>query len=260
MIQPQLRVKLVVAAGVVGASLLAATFVGCQSSQPSQAQNGPYGQFNGNQFAGAPGQQPSQYSGQQMAAAGGAPNGWTPQNQQALLSETQRIGSQPNLSAQDVVAMAHSGVPDQQIAMAIQQRGTALRSSPGMSQYLAQNGVNPAVLGTNSSAMGQPGMNQPGMNQPGMNQAGAFPGSPGMQQVAMNDSQAALAGNSYSTRPQYGSAPGSGVTSAVYPGTAAGAGQLQPATYDSTSATPAFDQSAAATGGANGDTWRAMPH
>jgi hypothetical protein len=103
-------------------------------------------------------------------------------------------------------------------------------------------------------------MAQPGMNQPGMNQPGAFPGSPGMQQVAMNDPQAALAGNAYSTRPQYGSAPGSGVTSAVYPGPSSAAGQLQPATYDSTSTTPAFDQSAAATGGANGDTWRAMPH
>ncbi|HEX4070350.1 MAG TPA: hypothetical protein VHX68_04255 [Planctomycetaceae bacterium] len=255
MIQPQLRVKLVVAAGVVGASLLAATFVGCQSSQPSQAQNGPYGQFNGNQFAGAPGQQAPQYGGQQMAAAGGAPNGWTPQNQQALLSETQRIGSQPNLSAQDVVAMAHSGVPDQQIATAIQQRGSALRATPGMTQYLAQNGVNPAVLGANSPAMGQPGFNQPGMNPPG-----AFPGAGGMQQVAMSDPQSALAGNAYSTRPQYAAAPASGVTSAVYPGNSASAGQLQSATYDSTSATPAFDQSAAATGGANGDTWRAMPH
>jgi hypothetical protein len=255
MIQPQLRVKLVVAAGVVGASLLAATFVGCQSSQPSQAQNGPYGQFNGNQFAGAPGQQPSPYAGQQMAAAGGAPNGWTPQNQQALLSETQRIGSQPNLSAQDVVAMAHSGVPDQQIAMAIQQRGSALRSTPGMTQYFAQNGVNPAVLGANSPAMGQPAFNQPGMNPPG-----PYPGAAGMQQIAMNDPQSALAGNAYSTRPQYASAPASGVTSAVYPGTSATAGQVQSATYDSTSATPGFDQSAAATGGTNGDTWRAMPH
>ena len=49
----QLRVKLVVAAGVVGALLLAATFVGCQTSPTSQAQSGPYGQYNGNQFAGA---------------------------------------------------------------------------------------------------------------------------------------------------------------------------------------------------------------
>ncbi len=43
--------------------------------------------------------------------------------------------------------MQRSGVPDQQIAMAIQQRGANLRATPGMNQYLAQNGVNPAVLG-----------------------------------------------------------------------------------------------------------------
>jgi hypothetical protein len=255
MIQPQLRVKLVVAAGVVGASLLAATFVGCQSSPPSQAQNGPYGQFNGNQFAGAPGQQSLPYGAPQMAAGGGPANGWTPQNQQAFLNETQRIGAQPNLSAQDVVAMARSGVPDQQIALAIQQRGASLRATPGMSQYLAQNGVNPAVLGGNAPAMGQPAFNQPGMNQPG-----AFPGAPGMQQVAMNDPQSAFGGNAYSPRPQYASTPASGVTSAVYPGNGTTAGQLQPATYDSSLATPALDQSAAATGGTNGDTWRAMPH
>ena len=191
-----------------------------------------------------------------MAAAGGAPNGWTPQNQQAFMNETQRIGSQPNLSAQDVVAMAHSGVPDQQIAMAIQQRGSALRTTPGMSQYLAQNGVNPAVLGDEFAGDGPTGI-QPTRHE----SAGRVSGSR-WDAASRHERSAVGTWPAMPIRPGRNMAPlpATGVTSAVYPGTSATAGQLQPATYDSSSATPAFDQSAAATGGTNGDTWRAMPH
>jgi hypothetical protein len=245
MSQSQLRVKLVVAAGVVGASLLAATFVGCQSSPTSQAQSGPYGQYNGSQFAGAPnGQQPSPYTASpQMAAAGGPANGWSPQNQQAFMNETQRLGGQQNLNAQDVVAMARSGVPDQQIAVAIQQRGAVLRATPGMSQYLAQNGVNPAVLG-----VGPVG----GMGQP----AGSVPGGYG-QQVAMSDPQAAFAGNMNQARPPYNPAQASGVMPTGYPAAQADPGQVQAATSESSLSSPAIDPSGAA---ANGQSWRAMPH
>src|SRR5580658_1736003 len=100
----QLRVKLVVAAGVVGASLLAATFVGCQTSPTSQTQSGPFGQYNGTQFSGAQNAQAPPYGGApQMAATGAPANGWSPQSQQAFMNETQRLGTQQNLSAQDVV-------------------------------------------------------------------------------------------------------------------------------------------------------------
>ncbi len=259
MSQSHFRVKLVVAAGVAGASLLGATFVGCQSSPTSQAQSGPYGQYNGGQYAnnqagnnpyagnplggnqiagGANGQQASPYgTPPQMASAAGASNGLAPQSQQAFLNETQRLGTQQNLTAQDVVAMSRSGVPDQQIAMAIQQRGAALRTTPGVSQYLAQYGVNPAVLG-----LGQAGGSYPGAYAP---------------QVAMNDPQAAYGANANPARPPFNPAPASGVTSAVYPTAQADAGQLQSATYESSLTTPALDTSAPA---ANGPSWRAMPH
>lgn len=253
MSQPQLRVKFVVAAGVVGASLIAATFVGCQTSPTSQGPSGPYGQYNGNQFSGAAnGQQPSPYgSSPQMASAGGAANGFPPQSQQAFLNETQRLGTQQNLTAQDVVAMSRSGVPDQQIAMAVQQRGAALRATPGASQYLAQNGVNPAVLG-----MGQAG----NPNQIGASYPGAY-----APQVAMNDQQAAYAANQGQARPMFNSATAS-VMPAGYPQVQAQVqsdpGQVQAANGESTLATPALDpaSAAAANGAMNGQSWRAMPH
>jgi hypothetical protein len=244
----QLRVKLVVAAGVVGASLLAATFVGCQSSPTSQAQSGPYGQYNGNQFAGAQnGQAPYGGGAPQMASAGGPGNGWSPQSQQAFMNETQRLGTQQNLSAQDVVAMSRSGVPDQQIALAIQQRGGNLRATPGMNQFLAQNGVNPAVLGAGPAGAVGP--------QPG----GAMPPSYGGQ-VAMNDPQAAFAGNPNQSRPVFSPAPNSGVMPAGYPAAQADPGQVQTAVNDPSQAAPAFDQSAGAANGMNGQSWRPMPH
>jgi hypothetical protein len=258
----QVRVKLVVAAGVVGASLLAATFVGCQSSPTSQAQNGPYGQFNGgqngnsqygsnqpggNQFAANPygggpnGQQaPSYGSSPQMASAGGTANGFPPQSQQAFLNETQRLGTQQNLNAQDVVAMSRSGVSDQQIAVAVQQRGAALRTTPGVSQYLAQNGVNPAVLGNGQSG-------------------GSVP-SPYGAQTAMNDPPTPFGPNSLGGRPAFTNASPAPVTSAAYPTAQADSGQIQSAGYESSSATPAFDTSAPTANGAmTGQSWRAMP-
>lgn len=241
----QLRVKLVVAAGVVGASLLAATFVGCQSSPATQAQNGPYGQYNGNQFAGAAGGQPSSPfspSQQQMASAGAPATGWTPQSQQAFMNETQRLGSQQNLSAQDVVAMARSGVPDQQIALAIQQRGANLRATPGASQFLAQNGVNPAVLG---SGAGSPAVSQPA----------GFPASYGGQ-VAMNDPQTQFGGMNQS-RPVFNQTQPSGVMPAGYPTAQPDAGQIQAANADPSLASPALDPSTVAAGG---QSWRPMPH
>ena len=242
----QLRVKLVVAAGVVGASLLAATFVGCQSTPTSQAQSGPYGQYNGSQFAGAPNGQGASPFGpsQQMAAAGGL-NGWSPQNQQAFMSETQRQGMQQGLSAQDVVAMQRSGVPDGQIAAAIQQRGANLRATPGMSQFLAQNGVNPAVLGQG------PG---PAM---GSGQPAGMPAGYGSQ-VAMNDPQTQFGGAPIQSRPVFNQSQPSGVMPAGYPGAQPEMGQIQAATTtDPSLATPALDPSAAAGGG---QSWRPMPH
>jgi pyruvate/2-oxoglutarate dehydrogenase complex dihydrolipoamide acyltransferase (E2) component len=245
----QLRVKLVVAAGVVGASLLAATFVGCQTSPTSQAQNGPFGQYNGNQFAGAPnGQAPSPYgSSPQMASAGGPVAGWNPQSQQAFMNETQRLGTQQNLTAQDVVAMARSGVPDQQIAMAITQRGENLRATPGMSQFLAQNGVNPAVLGSGAGPAGSVG------------QPAGFPASYGGQ-VAANDPQTAFAGSPAQSRPVFSQSQPSGVMPAGYPAAQPEAGQVQTATNDPSLASPSLDQSAAAANGMNGQNWRPMPH
>ncbi len=144
MSESQLRVKLLVAAGIVGASLLGATFVGCSSAPPSQAST-PFASYNGSPMAPGGGMPQAAYAGQPAAAPG--INGYSQQNRQALMAETQRLGTQQNLSAQDVIAMSRSGVPDTQIAMAIQQRGAGLRATPGADRYLAANGVNPAVLG-----------------------------------------------------------------------------------------------------------------
>jgi hypothetical protein len=248
----QLRVNLVVAAGVVGASLLAATFVGCQTSPTSQAQNGPFGQYNGNQFAGAGapnGQAASPFGASpQMASTGSPAAGWNPQSQQAFMNETQRLGTQPNLSAQDVVAMSRSGVPDQQIAMAIQQRGGNLQATPGMSQFLAQNGVNPAVLGQGAAPTG------------GVGQPAGFPNSYRGQQVAVSDPQASMGGGMSQSRVFNQNPAGSGVMPAGYPAAQADASQAQAATNDPSLMTPAFDNSGAAANGMNGQNWRPMPH
>jgi hypothetical protein len=252
----QVRVKLVVAAGVVGASLLGATFVGCQSDPTSQAQNGQFGnrQFGNNQFAN---NQPggNQYAaspfggapngGQQMAAAGGAPNGFPPQSQQAFLNETQRLGTQQNLSAQDLVAMSRSGVPDQQIAMAVQQRGAALRTTPGVPQYLAQNGVNPAVLGQGPAA---------GSNPP------AFGTQTAMTDPPTSFGSPAFGQNPTGGRPAFANAPGAGVTAASYPTAQGDATQVQSAGFESTLASPSLDASTpAANGSMTGQAWRPMP-
>jgi hypothetical protein len=255
MSESQLRVKLVVAAGVVGASLLGATFVGCQSSPSGPAQSGPYGQYNGNQFGAAPnGQQASAFGGGPQMASAGSANGLPPQGQQAFLNETQRLGTQQNLSAQDVVAMARSGQSEQQITMAIQQRGANLRSTPGVSQYLAQNGVNPAVLGGAPGPMaGQSGSPMAGPT------GGPYPGAYSPQ-VAMNDPQAAFGANANMARQTYNPAMPNGVTSATYPAAQGDAGQLQSATYE-TLPSSALDQSgAAAINGQANTPWRATPH
>src|SRR5580692_12850609 len=153
MSESQLRVKLLVAAGIVGASLLGASFVGCSATSPLQASS-PFASYNGSPMApggGMPG--PMAYNG--PAAAPGV-NGYSQQNRQAFMAETQRMGGQQNLTAQDVVAMSRSGMPDTQIAMAIQQRGASLRATPGADRYLAANGVNPAVLGGSNPASPYP--------------------------------------------------------------------------------------------------------
>jgi hypothetical protein len=148
MSESQLRVKLFVAAGIVGASLLGATFVGCTSGPPMSAST-PFASYNGSPMA----------PGGGMPQAGmppGAVPGYSQQNQQAFLAEAQRQGAQQGLTAQDVVAMSRSGMPDTQVAIAIQQRGQNLRATPGVENYLAQNGVNPAVLNGPTPPMGYP--------------------------------------------------------------------------------------------------------
>jgi hypothetical protein len=150
MSESQLRVKLLVAAGIVGASLLGASFVGCGSMSPSQAST-PFASYNGSpMFNGTNGPQAPPYPG--PAAAPGV-NGYSQQNRQAFMAEAQRMGTQQNLTPQEVIAMSRSGMPDTQIAIAIQQRGASLKATPGVDQYLAANGVNPAVLNGPGSGM-----------------------------------------------------------------------------------------------------------
>ncbi len=148
MSESQLRVKLLVAAGIVGASLLGASFVGCSSGPPSPS-SAPFASYNGSPMAPGGGM-----PGGPVAAPG--VDGYSQQNRQAFMAETQRMGGQQNLTAQDVVAMSRSGMPDTQIAMAIQQRGASLRATPGADRYLAANGVNPAVLGGSNPASPYP--------------------------------------------------------------------------------------------------------
>ncbi|HXY34401.1 MAG TPA: hypothetical protein VEI07_09250 [Planctomycetaceae bacterium] len=231
MSESQLRVKLVVAAGIVGASLLGASFVGCSSLGQSQA-SAPFASYNGSpMFNGANGPQAPPYPG--PAAAPGV-SGYSQQNRQAFMAETQRMGTQQGLTPQDVVAMSRSGVPDTQIAITIQQRGTSLRSTPGVAEYLAANGVNPAVLnGTGSAAPFAPAYAaQPQMAAASMGQ------QPGYPPAGMQFAQAGP------------SSPGTAA-----PATAGGDPAVQSAGYQATAGTPGYDASTAA-----GQSWRPMAH
>jgi hypothetical protein len=238
MSESQLRVKLLVAAGIVGASLLGASFVGC--STPS---NSPFASYNGSPMApggGMPGAMGPGGMGMGPAAAPGV-DGYSQQNRQAFMAETQRMGGQQNLSAQDVVAMSRSGVPDAQIAIAVQQRGAALRATPNADRYLAANGVNPAVLGTSPAGMPPAGYG------PQMQMAAA-PQQPGYPPAGMQFAQAG---------------PGPGAGPAVNAGMQQPAGAapggdpgVQSAAYQMSGGTPGSDTSAAA----GGQSWRPMSH
>ncbi len=243
MSESQLRVKLLVAAGIVGASLLGASFVGC--STPS---NSPFASYNGSPMApggGMPGAMGPGGMGPQGMAMGPAAapgvDGYSQQNRQAFMAETQRMGGQQNLSAQDVVAMSRSGVPDAQIAIAVQQRGAALRATPGADRFLASNGVNPAVLGTSPAGMPPAGYG------PQMQMAAA-PQQPGYPPAGMQFAQA-------------GPAPGAGpaVTAGMQQPAGAGPGVdsgVQSAAYQMSGGTPGSDPSAAA----GSQSWRPMSH
>lgn len=139
-----LRVELAVITGIATASLLSASFMGCQSSPSNQTPGGQYGQYS----RGPNGQPLGSYASTQgqYAGAGTGMNPAANPTQQAFMAETQRLGGQQNLSAQDVVAMQRSGMSNEQIATAIQQRGGNLKGTPGIPEYLAQNGVNPGVM------------------------------------------------------------------------------------------------------------------
>ena len=115
------------------------------------------------------------------------------------------------LSAQDVVAMARSGQSEQQIAMAVQQRGANLRSTPGVSQYLAQNGVNPAVLGVCARPDGRSSRRPDG-------RTGGRPVSGSLFAAGRDERSAGcFCANANTGRPSYNPAMPNGVTSATYP-------------------------------------------
>jgi hypothetical protein len=306
----QLRIELVVATGIVGASLIAATLSGCQTdstSSPGQGglmsqfnrspngqqpaaygQQSPYSSANGMAMAqnGAMQQNPSMSPYAGMTPANGmssvgslspsmsmAQTGY-PDNRQAFMTEAQRIGAQQGLSAQDVVAMSRSGMTDQQIALAVSQRGEALRSTPGVGAYLAQNGVNPAVLnGPGMSAGSYPAFGP----QPFPSQMG-FPtsGQAATPQAAPQQYASAQYGSPQYTTQQYSGQPvaqmsyqnaGQSAPYAATPATgsfptaSAETGPAQGASYDSsssqgTAAGSAFDQSASA--GSPAQSWRPM--
>jgi hypothetical protein len=225
MSESQLRVKLLVAAGIVGASLLAASFVGCSSAPPSQA-SAPFASYNGSpMFNGTNQPTAAPYPGAPAAAPG--VSGYSQQNRQAFLAEAQQQGGQPNLTAQDVVAMSRAGMPDTQIAIAIQQRGAALKTSPGVGEFLASSGVNPAVLNGPAPQMrfapynsqmlpGAPAVaaQQPGYQPGGMQMAQA--GAPTPFGTPMNFGGGAPAG--YGPQQPMAGAPAGdpGVQSAAY--------------------------------------------
>jgi hypothetical protein len=235
MSESQVRVKLLVAAGIVGASVLGASFAGCSSTGPSAAST-PFASYNGSPMAPGGGMPGAMYNG--PAAAPGV-NGYSQQNRQALMAETQQMGMQQNLSPQDIVAMSRSGIPDAQIAIAVQQRGGSLKSTPGVEQYLAANGVNPAILNGPTSAPYAPGYPaQSPMAQPQMASIGQQPGYPpaGMQ--------FAQAGS-----PAGGSGPMNG---AMQPGPGTDAG-VQSAGYQTAPGAGGYDVSTA-----GGQSWRPM--
>jgi hypothetical protein len=233
MSESQLRVKLLVAAGIVGASLLGASFVGCSSGPPSPS-SAPFASYNGSPMAPGGGM-----PGGPVAAPG--VDGYSQQNRQAFMAETQRMGGQQNLTAQDVVAMSRSGMPDTQIAMAIQQRGAALRATPNADKYLAANGVNPAVLGGSNPASPYPVY--PAQQQMA---AAAMAQQPGYPPAGMQFAQA-------------GPGPGAPAINAGMQQPAVGAGGdpgVQSAAYQMSGAAPGSDASAAA----GGQSWRPMAH
>jgi hypothetical protein len=310
----QLRVELVVATGIIGASLIAATLSGCQTdSMTPPGQGGLLSQFNhtpGGQQAGYPNAQQSPYSsanGMSMAQNGGMPQGQAmpqgqsmspyagmtptngmspaggmspsmgmaqsgyPDNRQAFMSETQRIGAQQGISAQDIVAMSRSGMTDQQIAMAVSQRGDTLRSTPGVGAYLAQNGVNPAVLnGTAPSAGNYPPLQgQPFPSQTGFptSSQSAAPQYTAAQYQAAQPANSQYAGQQYPAQ-QYATQPVAQMSyqnagpatpfSAVsatgssptmqgggFPTAQAESGAMQPTSFDSSSSSPAAASGAA---------------
>jgi hypothetical protein len=240
MSESQLRVKLFVAAGIVGASLLAASFVGCTSGPPMSSSS-PFASYNGSPMApggGMPGAMA--YNG--PPAAPGV-SGYSQQNRQALMAETQRIGAQQGLTPQEVVAMSRSGMPDTQIAIAIQQRGGSLKSTPGVEQYLAANGVNPAVLST------------PGG---GMPYAPAYAAQQQMASAPMGQQSGYPAGMQFAQAGPPGAGNGGAPMNVAMqqPATTGGDAAVQPAGFQSAAGTPGFDTSAPA----GGQSWRPMAH
>jgi hypothetical protein len=129
-------------------------------------------------------------------------------------------------------------MPDTQIAIAIQQRGANLRATPGVDRYLAQNGVNPAVLQGPSPSAGYPGFAA---------QAPAAMASTYQPQTA----QVAQAGN-YAAP---GMTAGMPQPNAGMPGADGG---VQSAGYQMSGGTPGFD--ASGTGAAPAQSWRPMAH
>lgn len=273
-----LRIKLLIAGGIIGASLLSATFTGCQttSTNPQAQAAGPYGQY---------GRGPS---GQPTAALGGAPQspyggpatgpqiGGQANNQQAFMAETQRIGAQQNLSAQGVVAMSRSGLSDQQIAMAIQQRGTNLRTTPGVPQYLTQQGVNPTVLfmGAQStgaspypgqSPMGQPATMAMAQSSPGgMPMTGTMPGVNGMPMsgAPMGGGMPAAGGMPASgSMPMAGGMPMASASQpamGTFPTAQAEPGAVQGAGYETPAWSQGFEGANSVGGGTPAQAWRPM--
>ena len=245
MTESQLRVKLLVAAGIVGASLLGASFVGCTSTGQAPFQsNSPFASYNGSPMApggGMPGPMAA-YNG--PAAAPGV-SGYSEQNRQAMMAETQRMGTQQSLTPQTVVAMSRSGVPDTQIAIAIQQRGASLKSMPGVDQYLAANGVNPAVLNGPS---------------PSVPYAPSYPQQQQMASAPMAQQGYPTAGMQFAQAgPPAAGAGGAPVNVAMQQPAAAASGadpSVQAAGYQTTAGPSSYDGTTVS----GGQSWRPMAH
>jgi hypothetical protein len=231
------------ASAALGASLIA-VLTGCQSSPSNGLQgSGPYGQFGqagDGQMAssyGGPAGQPPYGPGQAgMLAHGGAPS-----QSQAFLAETQRMRSQP-LAPQDVIAMTRSGVPDQQILAAVQQRGAALRG-PGVPEYLAQQGVSPQVVdalrsGTPAAMMGGPRGGSPFASPGTFGSPYAASGQPAPGGALAGDPSMMPGGG----QPAFASAqPAGSYPAGSYPGQglpAYGATGVQPAGFETPASSP----------------------